>query len=565
MSLAARASLLVALVIASGLAGCLDTQGALIEETAGSDPAQTLVDPTLSGPLAVTRTLFDAGSQPHANTEQPSAYALRVRGSIHAPTDGDGPFPVVVLQHGRHATCAVAGQERSLVLGFVMGPAGHCPEAAPLVEPVNSYAGYDALAENLASHGFVVASVDANGVNDIDGAWQLTPAGDAGAQARADLVLRTLDALARANAGEENPEWAAPLEGRLDMTRVGLMGHSRGGEGVTTAIHANSERPESERHAIRAVFALAPIDATSVTAPDVAFATMLPYCDGDVWSLSGARIFDDTLPDASPKVQILVLGANHNYYNTVWTFDDADYRGEDPHCDDANRGEIARLTSEEQHRQGVAHMASFFRLHLAGERGLAPLFESGSTGLPGVHVSTTPPASAMLELPAPTDMTGFARAETCAPPECDGAFATGSAERLLLAWNAPARLAWTLPDDARDLTGFDALVLRAAVDPADDANARLTAQDFRVVIVDGAGREAAAVASDWSRALFVPPGGEAFQRAILNDLRLPLAAFEGVALDDARELRIEFDQTPSGSIHLGRAAFHEPFDASFGA
>lgn len=521
-------------------------------------PQPLAADPVAPGPYTTVRREYDFGPAPHLYTERLSAYPLHLRGALHAPKDGEGPFPVVLFEHGRHTTCRlVTGHERH-------GTAGQCPRAPPVVEPVDSYAGYDWLASALASHGYVILSVDANAVNDLDATWGLAGTNrDAGAEARADVLLRTLDKLRELNANPGDPTWGSLLAGRLDMQRVGLMGHSRGGEGVTHAIHANLARPEAERHALGAVFALAPIDATSTHAPGVAFATLLPYCDGDVQSLAGGRIFDASRRlegETMPKTQILVMGANHNYYNTEWPYDDGGW-----HDDEACGADSPmRLTAEAQRLEGQAHMASFFRLHLGGETAWAPLFD-GTATLPMAscpredacagmtHVSRVTPLDAWLE---PKAAKGFVRDETCAPPDCkfDGRV-VGTAERRVLAWNGTATLTLRPPDGPFDVQGHAAFAFRAAVDPTAPENRGLAAQDVRVLLVDAAGGIQDTRASLWSRALFTPPGDEAIRKLVLNDVRIPLEAFPRVDLARVVEIRLVFDATPQGVLHVADARF----------
>lgn len=522
--------------------------------SAAAPPQPAAADPLAHGPLKATRHEYDFGFHPHLNPQRPSAYLIPLRGSLHLP-EGDGPFPVLLFQHGRHATCSVAGAE-------FLGGVGQCPRAPPLLAPVESHTGYDYLAANLASHGYAVASVDANAVNDLDNPWSVTNR-DSGAHARADVVLTTLDRLRELNGSPDDATWGPVLAGRLDLGRVGLMGHSRGGEGVTHALLVNQDRPEAERHALRAVFAIAPIDATRATAPGVPFATLLPYCDGDVRSLRGAQVFDASrrLPnDPAPKVQLLVMGANHNFYNTVWTGDDASWPEDDDAC---GPDAASRLSADDQRKQGLAHVAAFFRLHLGGETAYAPLFDGtatlpasacpGGAPCPGlVHASYAPPAADALPLGAGSG-TGFAHASACAPPDCGGdAPVLGSAPREVLAWKGSATYALPFPAGT-DARAWEALVVRMAVEPGAAENAGLAAQDVRVVLVDAASRSASTLASAHSRALFTPPGGEDVRKVILNDVRIPLDAFAGIDLSQAREARLVFDATPQGRVHLADA------------
>src|SRR4029078_11828637 len=79
------------------------------------------------------------------------------------------------------------------------------------------------------------------------------------------LIAAALDALYAANqapmpANADNNLGAA-LVGKLDLSRVGLMGHSRGGEGVTKFIDYNRDPPAPGRkYTLRGVISLAPVD-----------------------------------------------------------------------------------------------------------------------------------------------------------------------------------------------------------------------------------------------------------------------------------------------------------------
>ncbi|HET6399004.1 MAG TPA: hypothetical protein VFH47_05570 [Candidatus Thermoplasmatota archaeon] len=334
-----------------------------------------VLDPLAEGPLPHALQAYDFGMMlADDGGASPVVYPMAVRGEITFPTQGDGPFPVVLLMHGRHGTCKV--------LGFELLGAYACPNAV-VMTPVDSFTGYRYLAGNLASHGYVVASIDANHVNERDQAL-LLGAGDYGATARAQLVLRTLDMLARINATGTAGDAALgpqelPLKGKLDLSRVGLMGHSRGGEGVARGVtlHAEAGAP----HGIKAVFALAPTDFARWPIPGVAFATILPYCDGDVYNLQGAWLYDDARAAGNehPLYQVVARGANHNWYNTVWTGDDWGFR-QDPWCN-VGVGESGRDSTQSQQAHGLAVMASFLRMHVGDEDGFAP-FWTGEVPFP---------------------------------------------------------------------------------------------------------------------------------------------------------------------------------------
>jgi hypothetical protein len=108
--------------------------------------------------------------------------------------------------------------------------------------------------------------------------------------------------------------------GRLDFDRLGLMGHSRGGEAVVVV-------PEILTLAgarVRAVISLAPTDAgASSGAPrGYAFLTILPAGDGDVRDNDGAKFYDQA--DPSPlKCQVYLHHAGHNLFNRQWLEDES--------------------------------------------------------------------------------------------------------------------------------------------------------------------------------------------------------------------------------------------------
>lgn len=436
----------------------------------GEAPGQAISTPdaTQAGPMASTEAEYDFGQLLVDDSEVAVyRYTVPVHGSVHFP-EGPGPYPLLVFLHGRHVTCSYGGVE-------FLGP-GFCPNAT-VVEPVDSYQGYDYLASNLASHGYVVASIDANTINDRD------LAGDAGANARGRLVLHTLDQFASVNAtGRSLPDVGAAgqtvlprkevaeLQGRIDLSRVGLMGHSRGGEGVARASHLDLEAGGS--HGIDAVFALAPTDFARWPVAGVPFATLLPYCDGDVSNLQGAWMYDDArrLDPAAPRHQVLAMGANHNFYNTKWTGDDWGTQGDWCGSDDKGSG---RDSPEGQRAHGLGLMASFLRLYVGGETA----FEAQWTGKAAWPATMCPEHGSCADrllasfMPTPADRLDLAEdgtptdrqgldIEDCRPADCPSAWTIGGARQT--AWTCkPGGVA--IFEVPQGLEGWSALSLRIGV------------------------------------------------------------------------------------------------------
>lgn len=151
-------------------------------------------------------------------------YTVPVRGTVRYPTGEAGTagmskvklsstagYPVVVFLHGMHDS-----------------------------SELNNAKGYDYLQKSLAENGYVAVSIDAGKIN---GWSQGGTASDAGALARGQLLMTTLDLLRAGNAtGVFNGVELAGLKGKLDLDRVGILGHSRGAEAVAYAVELNKQR-----------------------------------------------------------------------------------------------------------------------------------------------------------------------------------------------------------------------------------------------------------------------------------------------------------------------------------
>lgn len=537
-------------------------------------------DASLPGLFAASEPReYDLGQYLVSDGDNSLAYNVDVHGQVRAPTTGSGPFPVILYLHGRHVTCSYGG--------FEFLSAGICPEINGLVleiKPVPSYVGYDYMAAHLASAGYVVISIDANDINDKD----LT--GDQGVQARAQLLLHHLDVFRQINlAGGEGFD---DLKGRMDFSRVGLMGHSRGGQGVAHAVRFNQARvnvlpmlpgdPEgfTAPHQIKAVFALAPTDFDRHTTPGVAFATLLPYCDGDVSNLQGAWMFDDNRSldgnDSGPQFQIVARGTNHNFYNTIWI--DDDYGSDDPYCGTAS-ATTGRDLPEDQRRHGEFLMSAFFRAFVGGEPAFASYWQGTARAPDAACPKGSGPCDARLLLSTQpgsqnrwlidafasaesltsntlglaTTLQGFAAPSVCTSAQdgsgCGSARTYSVASQLQLAWDAPNASYQTLLGGL-DASRYDTLNLRAGLVVGNARNAG--GQQLLAVLSDSAGHSAEVDASRFTDALFDPPGNPDASngaKTTLNGVAIPLAAFTGVDLQHLQSLTLRFPHA-GGALQL---------------
>ncbi len=320
---------------------------------------------------------------------------------IYRPTDATGARPVVVMLHGNHSTC---GRFDPAFPGRIDDDStytetGTCPEGYVVVP---NHEGYAYLANQLASWGYYVVSINAN--RGVNAAWGDDE--DFGLNLRRGrLILRHLIQLDRWNTSNSSAKVLGfNLRGQLDFNQIGLFGHSRGGEGIRAALNqyrdVGSIWPSQFRNkpAFRALFELAPVDGQTnrvLNADGAAWNVLLPTCDGDVSDLQGKNVFDrmiaaraETQP--APKSMFTVEGANHNFYNTEWQQSDSQF------CFSTDPAQPvvfdpAATGSVEQQTTALYPVTAFFRAHL----GLDPVSIFGQLfdpafGLPTKLAEITP-------------------------------------------------------------------------------------------------------------------------------------------------------------------------------
>ncbi|AWB86057.1 hypothetical protein [Mycetocola zhujimingii] len=555
-------------------------------EPPARDVAVLADDPAAVGPYAVARYDYDLGDE--AVEIRDFGRKGEMRAAVFMPTGATGERPVVVFLHGRHTSCA-GGARNPL--------AWPCN---PDQVDVESYLGYNDAATILASQGYAVISISANAINALDGSL----ADDTGAAARGQLVLDHLSLLRQANAGTAVGLNGA-LTGQLDLDNVGLMGHSRGGEGVMRAAVLNAELEQP--FGITGVLPLAPTDYTRITVPGIPTATILPYCDGDVEDQMGQKYIDDSrhaYGDDVLRSSVLVMGTNHNYFNTAWTpgkypvatSDDwaiMDRNQTDPTC---GASAPTRLNADEQYAFGNSYIAAFFRLTGGGDEQFLPMFDGSdakplSAGRADVRVSATLPSSsrfdinnftapdttvrvtgagtyAVCESLSPVDVPGvlpycITRLEFAQAPDWSTTGSNGKANSvpsttaMHFSYTEPVRgsdaageLRVRVPGGSVDASAYENLSFR--VSPDDTVSG---STDVTVTLLDGSGGAASVTASEYGDALTVLPGSaNPLRKALLQQIAVPVTAFDGVDLSDVREVRFTGARA-DGGVLLSDLAF----------
>jgi dienelactone hydrolase len=254
---------------------------------------------------------------------------------------GPGPFPLVLVAHGNH-------------------------DMKDFSDP-----GYEYLGRHLASRGFVLASLDMNFLN-----GSIRGENDA----RGWMFLKHLEAWKGFSQDPQNP-----LHGMADLEKVGIIGHSRGGEAVGHAVAFNrlSHYPDDATvtwefgFGIQAVVAIAPVDgqyrpaSRLVPLENVNYLVFHGTHDGDVTSYAGLRAwsrmhFTDGMPRF--KASVYVHRANHGQWNTVWG----------PHDRGPRSGRSldlrGLLDGEEQRRFAMIYVTAFLEAALLDEDRYLPVF-----------------------------------------------------------------------------------------------------------------------------------------------------------------------------------------------
>ncbi|MEV0264742.1 alpha/beta hydrolase [Streptomyces sp. NPDC050617] len=298
---------------------------------------------------AVLEARYDLGDQAF---HPPAALGYKgsgeLAGAVYYPADlGSGRHPVVLMQHGSWETCAdataAADSARATKARDEARKRGDKAEearqqaliekaseklwawpCAPHTKQIPSSRGYDYLGRALAAKGFVVVSMGANGINATAGGQA-----DTVYQARAALIdehLRLWQRLARSGDGplagaltsaKTGDRVTASFRGRLDMGRVGLLGHSMGGGGVMQEIADDNRSSWPAGVGIKAAFALAPTatwDNDPVTRTP--FAVMWGTCDE---VNTGSFFEQNRAAGRVPLYKYTLTGGNHAFYNRQWS------------------------------------------------------------------------------------------------------------------------------------------------------------------------------------------------------------------------------------------------------
>ncbi len=453
---------------------------------------------------------------------------------------GRGPFPLAVFAHGNHNPFE------------------------------NSTPGYLYLCQLLASHGIIAATIDVNFLNGSNFGEN---------DARAIVHLEHLKQFRTWNGTA-----AHPLHGKVDLNRILIVGHSRGGEAVGHASFFNrlasigpvlldgSAGLGPYRFGLTMVAAIAPTDRQFVP---VSGPTVVPdpyYIihgsqDSDVFDFEGYHTYErahavdlanPTVSDGKFKAMLWVHKANHNQFNSIW-------------ASETPPGVAMPRTSQEQVAR--VHLGALAQAVLLEHREYMDVLRDHGAAAEWDPVGTdfvsqyqdperifvqhnqeglTPPVVSLpVQGTVAADGVAAARQLTALVPG-----GTTTAITLRLAWSTlGSRLLLRVDPATLPAQRYRTLALRLG-QSTEANNAANRDQDFTLEVSSGS-RTVAIPGSSLHRLLYpdTPPFGPA--KIVMQTLRLPVARLVecGVDPSDLRSIALVFDRRATGTVYAGDLQF----------
>lgn len=500
----------------------------------------TWTDPPFGFTAPITVVFGDhdfSGSDTRCPGSPAELVDMKVR--VHYPGSGGavapgGPFPPVVFYHGQQ------------------------------LFSIPGYEGYDYLGKLLASHGFIVASIDARSLLDST------------IKSRGEHIREHLRRFVTRN----GPGSGSFLEGRLDLSKVTLVGHSRGGESVVAASEWQRVDPDPG-YSIAAIIGIAPVQfigTFSFEPPfvihlrDVAYQILHGAHDCDVCDFQGYRQYDRAADiravGETLKSLVFIKDANHNFFNTVWEA----LEGSDCGGGSVLSGEVARDLAKvyiHSFLEVVIKGNNEFRGYLSGEvpnpveKTTAALdFQApGSAFTPLDHFEELPGDPHRKEL---NSQGGRVRARRMTYEEERFAASEAAPRDTYKGETFGAYVRWSKtsakftsrfpsgsPFDPRDLDhlSFRAGQIFRSVGSPNPPGAN---QDFWVLLRDADGSSSNSVrVSDFAPIHSPFPsleGGSCRTKTVMEVVRIPLTGFTGIDRTAIQAVQFRFQEVPTGEI-----------------
>jgi dienelactone hydrolase len=505
----------------------------LCDLTVTGNPETAVVSPSATPAGAIAETALDFGDFDVPAVVDGGGFTVHLRAQLYSPAQAmEQKAPFVIIAHGWHQ--------------------GYNPITG---DPVESFKGYDYLAQHLARWGFFVFSVDLQQVNDVSFSTRQQQF------ARAEIILQVISLLRSSSI----------FDRLINTSRIGLVGHSMGGEAVVVAQHLNVT--ESRGFGIQGVVSIAPTRwHPEIVMPAGRYMQLFGSLDqlttfinpSDVPLASGGmRFYDRAERD---KTLFWLYGMRHNPFNSLWVA-----------AGDFAEGHIADLALPEAEHQRVAKclINAFFQdalFHRVQYRGYmdGTVFpqsvrhleiHTSHSGHPRVVVDNFGDADTQAGLAAEAPLNKTINSRGQAANASGAGLGVWEDEQHSTIPHSPhstagLRLSWTAPAEYRtDTAGIvgspeDVIALRLAQfldDPA--LNPVAMPADLFVVLSDGT-QEAAVRLGAVAQIPY--PDASAVPLSMMRTVRLPIDAFRAVnpALNvlNIQSVRLGLTARPTGHI-----------------
>jgi hypothetical protein len=535
----------------------------------------SLSNPALAGPMAFDTLIYASAGSGYSgvpalvqyklyDTPDPAFVTPRINLSAFANLGAGAPWPFAINSVPLNGhVCIPRGRGPFPLAVFVHGNHGPLENSTP---------GYLYLCSLLATHGIVAATIDANFLN----------GGNFGENdARAIVHLEHVKQFR-----VWNNTAAHPLHGKIDLTRILIVGHSRGGEGVGHASFFNrlaSIKPDifsptvpldgsaglgPYRFGLTAALAIAPTDQQYVplTGPTVVpdhYFLIHGSRDGDVSTFAGYNTYNrahavdlanPTVSSGKRKALLWVYGANHNQFNSAWP-------SETPPATTMPRAaqELAAKVFIGTVTQALLLDRGEF-MEALRDHAVTTAWHSPGVNLVSqyqdperVFLEHEQEGLAAPQVSLPLQGSVAADAVTAARQLKDlvNAGAPQTTITLRLEWSAlGGRLLLQLDPTTLHAERYKVLSLRVG-QSTEPKNAANRDQDFTLEVSSGS--RTVAIAASAAHRLLYPDVVFGSGKIVMQTLRVPIAQLSerGVDVADIRSVALVFDRRSSGTLYVG--------------
>lgn len=519
-------TLLSALMLTVGCSDKIQNQTITIENKLVNEPTE--------GKFKSQTIEFDLGDEKYiADNGRETPYKLR---GIMSIPEGDGKFPIVLITHGSHDNEHTG---------------------------VRFDTGFKYLTEKLAQNGYIAVSIDSQNAY----VWSF---GDNEDQDKIPVMMdKHIQKLKEANQGKESG-YNIALKDKIDFDKVGLVGHSRGGE----TIFKIAKQQEEKGQKISAMLSIEPtmiILDTPFTDTDINTSIIVGEYDGDVIGYDGIGIYEElnTVKREDPTSLIFLERANHNYFNNNIERNDANI---------PTGQENDQLSKEEQQKFLANYAVDFFGASIKNET-QGTIYDTLTTSpnkMYGNEVKTLYKDKNTTEIVSVENIDGYITEDVKIEATQDSNFYkndklqpldTGTHGNTATSIRKLINIKWeklgskvSIEPNITDFTKYNAISLNLLQDSSDKLNKKDENQQFTIQIKDKKGNTANVELDENVTSLDYKEGDPSTIEILGKDyhhwgritpstqLRIPLNNFKGVNLSNIKEISLIFNKKESGSI-----------------